>query len=153
MWDNDRGTCPSWNMNRQGRRPRQFKFNNDEFWGHYATLTPIKYESPIVAWSRLVARENEWRVKTKEKWRVGVESPSQASLAINTRTIWAGLALMCLHSTEQTKEKYNKTNYVQKMMKNVFLRVKYKYVMILIIVKLKEYPCNHQYTNISTCLH
>ena len=37
-----------------------------EFRGHYATKTPINYESPIVrcvALSQLVIRENEWRVK------------------------------------------------------------------------------------------
>ena len=43
---------------------------DDEFRGDYATLTLNNYESPVVisvALSRLVIRENKWRVYTKEK--------------------------------------------------------------------------------------
>ena len=31
-----------------GRKPGRFRFTDDEFRGHYATLTPINYEIPIV---------------------------------------------------------------------------------------------------------
>ena len=36
-WDNDRGTRHSCIQNRWGRRPRRFRFTDDEFRGHYAT--------------------------------------------------------------------------------------------------------------------
>ena len=63
--DHDRWTCHSWNQKHRGRRPRRFRFIDAEFRGHYATLTLINYESPIVrcvALSQVVIHENEWRV-------------------------------------------------------------------------------------------
>ena len=37
VWDNDRRTRHSGIQNRRGRRPRRFRFTDDEFRGHYAT--------------------------------------------------------------------------------------------------------------------
>ena len=101
VWDNDRGTRHSWNQ--ESTRPwvsrmtsfkvimalklKSTKILIYSIWDiksvlHY-TLYMHNANYPIVRsvvlyW--LVVRENEWRVETKEKWRVGVKYTLSAQL-------------------------------------------------------------------------
>ena len=61
VWDNDRGTRHSWNLNLRGGRPRGFRFKYDAFGGHNAIYTSKQLWNLFCKMRYIASAGNSWK--------------------------------------------------------------------------------------------